>query len=228
MQIYAHRGASRDYPEHTEAAYLAAVAQGADGFECDLRLSRDEIPVLWHDASMQRQAGHPGLISELNYREILNIYPEVLTLNQFLDIALAHQKGLFLETKHPVISGNRIEELVAQIVGDRNILESVDLSILSFSWSAIEKLKRINPSISRTYLISPRSLWLQARYSSADQLAPGIEQMRRNPALVAEIHKVGKKVAIWTVDEGRDVELARDLGVDALITNRPAHARTFL
>ena len=41
MLIYAHRGASADFPEMSRAAYLAAVEQGADGFECDLRLTRD-------------------------------------------------------------------------------------------------------------------------------------------------------------------------------------------
>ena len=41
MLIYAHRGASADFPEHTLAAYEGAVAQGADGFECDLRLTKD-------------------------------------------------------------------------------------------------------------------------------------------------------------------------------------------
>lgn len=228
MQIYAHRGASRDFPEHTEAAYLAAVEQGADGFECDLRLSKDEIPVLWHDASMQRESGNPGLISELSYQEIIKIYPAVLTLDQFLDIALTYQKGVFLESKHPVISGNKIEEVIAKTLKDRKILQSIDLSLLSFSWSAIEKLKRIDSSIPCTYLMSPRSLWLQARFSSANQIGPSINQIRSNPALVAEIQRAGKKVAIWTVDEGRDIELCRDLGVDTLITNRPAHARTFL
>ena len=70
MLIYAHRGASADFPEMTESAYLGAVAQGADGFECDLRLSRDEVPVLWHNASMLERAGNRGLIAEMKYSEI--------------------------------------------------------------------------------------------------------------------------------------------------------------
>ena len=73
MQIYAHRGASWNHPELTEAAYLAAVEEGADGFECDLRLSKDEVPVLWHNPTMQERAGHPGLIAEMSYAEIAHI-----------------------------------------------------------------------------------------------------------------------------------------------------------
>jgi len=228
MLIYAHRGASWNNPELTQAAYLAAVAEGADGFECDLRLSRDEVPLLWHNASMKEQSGNSGLISELKYQEIVERYPEVLTLNQFLDIALLHKKNVLLETKHPVISGNRIEEIIVKTLRDRKILDSIEVSILSFSWNAIEKLHRIDKEISKAYLLSAHSLWMQARFSSANQIAPSIKYLRKNPSVVEKIHSAGKKVAVWTVDDGADIELCRDLGVDILITNRPAHARTFL
>ena len=228
MLIYGHRGASWNHPELTESAYLASVTEGADGFECDLRLTRDEIPVLWHNPSMQEIARHSGLIAEMSYKEISEIYPDVLTLDEFLDIALAHKKSVLLETKHPVISGNLIEEIIAKTLRDRKVKDFIDVSILSFSWSAIEKLGRIDPEISRTYLLSAHSLWMQARYSSADFLGPGIDRIRRDPAIVEKIHNHGKKVAVWTVDDGTDVEMCRDLGVDILITNKPAHARTFL
>lgn len=233
MLIYAHRGASWKWPELTESAYLAAVAEEADGFECDLRLSSDEVPVLWHNASMQERAGNPRLIAEMKYEEILASYPEVLTLNEFLDIALSHKKGVLLETKHPIISfnrsrENRLEEKIIEIIRDRRVLASIDLSILSFSWGAIEKVRSLDSNISRTFLLSSHLAWPMARSSSADQIAPGINYLRKNPGIVAKIHDIGKKVAIWTVDEDADIELCRDLGVDILITNKPAHARLFL
>lgn len=233
MLIYAHRGASWKWPELTESAYLAAVAEEADGFECDLRLSSDEIPVLWHNPTMQERAGNPGLIAEMKYEEILASYPEVLTLNEFLDIALSHKKSVFLETKHPIISinrsqENRLEEIIVKTLHDRKILDSIDLSILSFSWGAIEKMRTLDPNISRTLLLSSHLSWPRARLSSANQIGPGINYLRRNPGVVSKIHNTGKKVAIWTVDEEADIELCRDLGVDILITNKPAHARLFL
>ena len=57
MKIYAHRGASIDFPEMTMDAYKAAVDQGADGMECDVRLTKDNQMLLWHDADMKRTAG---------------------------------------------------------------------------------------------------------------------------------------------------------------------------
>jgi glycerophosphoryl diester phosphodiesterase len=228
MLIYAHRGASADYPEMTDLAYEAAVAQGADGFECDLRLSRDEVPVLWHNASMLERAGNRGLIAEMNFAEIKRAYPQILTLDDFLDIALSHQKNVLIETKHPVISGNRVEEVLLEKIKDRKVLEQIDLSVMSFSWGAIEKVKRINSHIPTTFLMSHKTLWPQARFSSATAIGPGINEVRNNPALISKIKKLGKSVAVWTVDHGDDIELCKELGVEILITNTPAHARTFL
>jgi glycerophosphoryl diester phosphodiesterase len=228
MFIYAHRGASADYPEMTEAAYRGAVEQGADGFECDLRLSRDEVPVLWHNSTMLERAGNPGLIAEMRFIDIKRAFPQILTLDSFLDIALEENKGVAIETKHPVISGNRIEEILAATLKSRRIKESIPLSVMSFSWSAIEKMKRLDSEIPTTFLTTTRTLWPQIRFSSASSIGPGINEIRTMPSLVEKIHRLGKSVTVWTVDDGRDVELCRDLGVDLLVTNTPAHARTFL
>ena len=228
MQIYAHRGASADYPEMTEAAFRGAVSQGADGFECDLRLSRDEVPLLWHNASMLERAGHNGLIAEMKYSEIKRAYPQVLTLDEFFDIAIETGKGVLIETKHPVISGNRIEEILAMRIHERKVLKKIDLSVMSFSWGAVEKMHRLDNSIPTTFLMSAKTLWIQGRFSSATSIAPGINEVRENPDLIAKIKKLGKSTAVWTVDSGSDIELCRDLGVDIAITNTPARARTFL
>lgn len=228
MLIYAHRGASADYPEMTDIAYEAAVTQGADGFECDLRLSRDEVPVLWHNSSMLERAGNRGLIAEMNFAEIKQAYPQILTLDDFLDIALSHQKGVLIETKHPVISGNRVEEILVEKIRERKVLAKIDLSVMSFSWSAIEKIKRLDSKIPTTFLMNQRTLWPQVRFSSAPSIGPGINEVRANPELISKIKKQGKSVSVWTVDRGEDVELCKESGVDILITNTPAHARTFL
>lgn len=228
MQIYAHRGASADFPEMTEAAFRGAVSQGADGFECDLRLSRDEVPVLWHNASMLERAGHNGLIAEMKYSEIKRAYPQVLTLDEFFDIAIETGKGVLIETKHPVISGNRIEEILAKRINERKVLKKIELSVMSFSWGAIEKMHRLDDSIPTTFLMSAKTLWIQTRYTSAERVAPGINEVRDNPDLIAKIKKLGKSTAVWTVDSGSDIELCQDLGVDIAITNTPARARTFL
>lgn len=228
MLIYAHRGASRDFPEMTESAYLGAIEQGADGFECDLRLTRDEVPVLWHNSSMLERAGNPGLIAELKFNEVQQRYPQILTLDNFLDIATSHKKGVLIETKHPVLSGNRVEEILEATLKDRKILSLIDVSVMSFSWNAIEKMRRLNKEIQTTFLLHEQTPMFQAKFSSASTIGPAIALIREKPEIIEKFHQWGRSVNVWTVDQGTDVELCKELGVDILITNTPAHARTFL
>ena len=228
MQIYAHRGASADFPELTLAAYEGAVAQGADGFECDLRLTKDEVPVLWHNASMLERAGNPGLIAEMTFAQVSRAYPQILTLSEFLDFAVSQKKGVLLETKHPVISGNRIEEIIAETLAATSGISSIDVSVMSFSWFAIEKMKRVDPSIQTTFLMHKHTSWLQAKLSSAAAIGPGINELREEPIRAKRIKDLGRSLHVWTVNEDSDIKLCEKVGVDILITNKPAHAREVL
>ena len=228
MQIYAHRGASADFPELTLAAYEAAVAQGADGFECDVRLTKDEVPVLWHNATMLERAGNPGLIAEMTYKEVSRAYPQVLALDEFLAFAVKNKKGVLIETKHPVISGNRIEEVVVEKIHATQGIENIDISVMSFSWFAIEKMKRIAPTIHTTFLMHKKTSWIQAKLSSARSIGPGINELRAEPIRAERIKKLGRSLNVWTVDNDADIKLCEKLGVDILITNKPSHARKVL
>ena len=228
MLIYAHRGASANFPEHTLAAYEGAVAEGADGFECDVRITKDEIPVLWHNASMLERAGNTGLIAEMSYKEVSRAYPQILTLDEFLDFAMSKKKGVLLETKHPVISGNRIEELVVEMLAQKKTLSKIPVSIMSFSWLAVEKMKRLDSSIATTFLMHKGTPWFQAKFSSAKTIGPGINELRAEPIKAKRIKDLGRGLNVWTVDKDADIKLCNQLGVDILITNKPAHAREVL
>ncbi|MEY3578476.1 MAG: hypothetical protein RIS49_454 [Actinomycetota bacterium] len=228
MLIYAHRGASADFPELTLAAYEGAIAQGADGFECDLRITKDEVPVLWHNASMLERAGNDGLISEMTFAEVSRAYPQVLTLDAFLDFAIKSKKAILVETKHPVLSGNRVEELLVDALVEKNVLSKISVSIMSFSWSAIEKVKRLNPDIPTTLLLHKHTPWFQIKYSSAPAIGPEIDHLRAEPIRAKRIQELGRSLNVWTVDEDSDIKLCQRLGVDILITNKPAHAREVL
>ena len=228
MQIYAHRGASADFPELTLAAYEAAVVQGADGFECDVRLTKDEVPVLWHNATMLERAGNPGLIAEMTYKEVSRAYPQVLALDEFLAFAVKNKKGVLIETKHPVISGNRIEEVVVEKIKATRGIEKIDVAVMSFSWFAIEKMKRIAPTIHTTFLMHKNTSWFQAKISSATSIGPGINELRAEPIRAERIKNSGRTLNVWTVDDEADIKLCKKLGVDILITNKPSHASEVL
>ncbi len=70
VQIYAHRGSSAAFAEHTRAAYLQALADGADGVECDVHLSADGELILLHDECVDRTSNGTGPVSELTLAQL--------------------------------------------------------------------------------------------------------------------------------------------------------------
>jgi glycerophosphoryl diester phosphodiesterase len=231
MKFYAHRGASADFPEHTMAAYRGAIEQGALGFECDIRVTKDEVLILWHDANMKKEAKSAAIIANRTYSEIKQIYPAVMTLNELLDLAIENKKSLALETKHPVPTGNRVEELVVAELHKRKdaIKKSgIDVAIMSFSWFAIEKIKKMDPTIKTVMLLGDITNKITRRFTSAQVIGPSVEMIRKSPELISEIKNSGKDLYVWTVDSTEDLQYCASVGVDIVMTNRPAHARSVL
>jgi glycerophosphoryl diester phosphodiesterase len=215
----------------TALAYENAVKQGADGFECDLRLTKDGVAILWHDADLKRRADNDAIVAETKFKKLKTIYPQILTLDEFLDFSISAKKSLLLETKHPVPSRTQIEEVVVEKLDkekSRIKKAGIDITVMSFSWFAIEKIKSINKEICTTYLLHDYTPWFTARYSSAQSIGPGINLLRKNPALAKRIKSTGRKLNVWTVNEAADIKLCHHLGVDNLITNRPGYAREVL
>ena len=231
MKFYAHRGASADFPEHTMAAYRGAIEQGALGFECDIRITKDEVPVLWHDANMKKEAKNSAIIANSTYAQVKSIYPALMTLNELLDLAIENKKSLALETKHPVPTGNRVEELVITELQRRKdaIRKSgINIAIMSFSWFAIEKIKKMDPTIKTVMLLGDITNKITRRFTSAQVIGPSVEMIKKSPELVREIKSSGKELYVWTVDSTEDLQYCASVGVDIVMTNRPAHARSVL
>jgi glycerophosphoryl diester phosphodiesterase len=230
-KVYAHRGASADFPEHTRQAYLAAIKQGADGFECDIRLTKDSIPILWHDSTLRRIASVPGDIAGLTLKEIRGRYPQVMLLSELLDLAIAHGKDLAIETKHPVPTGRQVETVLVQQLKNREseIANSgIEISVMSFSWFAIEIMRRSLSEINTVMLLNPRTVRITNRFTSAQSLGPSIEMIKKNSEFISTAKKAGKRLFVWTVDEPADVEFCASNRIDVVITNKPAQARKVL
>lgn len=229
-KIYAHRGASFDLPEHTRAAYEAAIHQGADGFECDVRLTKDNVPILWHDPTMERTAGNTGDIAALTFSEIQDRYPQVMLFTDFLELAMTFAKDLAIETKHPVPSGRKIETVILNELNSHNdqiVKSGIEISLMSFSWFAIESLSR-NQQRNTVMLLDGTKGRILEKRSSAKTLGPSIEMIKERPEIISDAKENGKRLFVWTVDEASDVEFCAQKGIDVLITNKPAQARKVL
>ena len=224
MKIYAHRGAHIGQVEMSLAAYQAAIAQAADGFECDVRLTADQEIICWHDSSTQRITGRKATISNSRFADLNFAAP--LRLEELLQLAISARKDLAIETKHPVATGGLIERAVLALLFtyEDAINESgINVSLMSFSWRAMQRCKET--SFDTTFLIKSKRL---AQYAMTPIVGPSIALIRTNPEIVKEIHDEGKRVFVWTVNEEADIQLCLRLGVDAIATDNPALARKVL
>ena len=224
-QIYGHRGASLDLPEMSFVAYFEAVEQGADGFECDLRLSKDGFLVLWHDDDMQRLANSPRVIADSNLIDIQQTYPAMI-FEELLIIALDEKKNLALETKHPVRTRGAVErKLFAVLDANKDaIAESgIEISIMSFSWLAVQRAKRAG--YTAVYLI--QYPW-QRLFCFVDAVGPSIEILKKSPNFAKRVKASGKRLFVWTANTEEDAKVLIGSGADVVMSDAPAQLRTYL
>jgi len=204
------------------AAYKAAIDDGADGFECDVRLTKDNQLVLWHDADLQRVAGNSARIANLTFKEIKSHYLQAITLEELLIVARDNKKELAIETKHPVPSGSAVEKKVMQLLAQEKAV--ADIHIMSFSWLALENVRRIDPLQNTVALLHDTYSFAMRRFTSAQSIGPGITAFLKKPLL----NQDPRNLFVWTVDDADDMHFCADKGVDVLITNTPSYARSVL
>jgi glycerophosphoryl diester phosphodiesterase len=225
MLIYAHRGASSDFKEGSKAAYIGALAQGADGFECDVRLTKDKQIICYHDSNTSRLSNIDLKISKSSYKELKEKVDPYL-LEELLELAISNKKDLVIESKHPVSTGALIERHVHKLLQSRQAeikASGIQISLISFSYFAT--LRNLKSGYQTGYLIKNPNL---IRFNPSPVIALSIEILRQNPGIVSEQHKRGKKVFIWTVNEAADLNLCSKVGVDVVITDKPEQARKLL
>ncbi|MGW0040837.1 glycerophosphodiester phosphodiesterase [Rhodococcus sp. NPDC003348] len=240
--VVAHRGASAARPEHTLAAYELALAQGADGLECDVRLTRDGHLVCVHDRTVDRTSSGSGVVSEMTLQHLSTLEfggngEQVLTLAELITLVLDHPAPtkLFIETKHPVRYGGLVESKVLAELSRFGLSApaSADHSravVMSFSAAAVWRIRRAAPLLP-TVLLGESSRYLgggAATTVGATAVGPSIRTLREHPEIVDRAAAAGRATYCWTVDERDDVELCRDLGVGWVATNHPGRTKAWL
>lgn len=134
-EVFAHRGSSGLFPEHTRAAYLRALEDGADGLEIDVHLTRDGEPVCFHDATLERTTDGSGPLAQLTLAQLRRldiaswktprlpgeygqISDQLMTLQDVLELLLQAGRDirLAIELKHPSPYGHRLDDRVLKIL----------------------------------------------------------------------------------------------------------------
>lgn len=243
--ILGHRGASALAPENTLAAFSRALSDGAEGIEFDVRLSRDQVPVVIHDSTLKRTGGLDQRVDELTAAELQeidvgrwfaepsqtreNYSPERLpTLTQVFELFNSTRGLLYVEMKCEAAEAAALASAVVRHTREAEIAGRVVIE--SFDLAAIVEVKRIDAGIRTAALFEPKlsrplstlrrlKMVETARRVGADEIA--LHHTLAGARVIEKAKREGLEVVLWTVDDPGWLRRARSLGVKALIANDP-------
>lgn len=253
-QVVAHRGSSAKNAEHTLGAYLAALDEGAQALECDVRLTADGHLVCVHDRNLRRTAHQEGVVSTKDLAELEDLdfaswknpwadlddeAPEadpelgkVLTLRRLLETVADYPRRveLAIETKHPTRFAGLVERRLVQLLDEfgwsgRNPADDTPARVMSFSSVALRRVRHLSPHLDLVQLFRrPTQWWRALPLIDPDWIAgPGLMVVREHPEMIRSLTASGRRVHCWTVNSAADIDLCWELGIEALITDRPSH-----
>jgi len=247
-QVVAHRGASHENAEHTLGAYIKALEQGAEALECDVRLTADGHLVCVHDRDLRRIASRKAAVStmeladlsELDFAAWKNPWADlddeapdrdpdrdgVLTLRRLLETVAGYDRPveLAIETKHPTRYAGLVERKLVEMLTEFGWHEAgAPVRVMSFSYVALQRVRRLAPALRVVMLVEHARHWPVLRPLVDDDwiVGPGIATLRKHPAFARRLADSGREIHVWTVNTEGDLRTCLDLGVQAVITDRP-------
>ncbi|MHB1090083.1 MAG: glycerophosphodiester phosphodiesterase [Ilumatobacteraceae bacterium] len=231
---FAHRGGASDEPENTMPAFQRAVDLGYRYMETDVHATKDGVLLAFHDDDLQRTCGVAGRISELNYDEVQRARVagrEPIPLMSEL-LSSWPTARFNIDCK----ADNGLEPLIKLLTTTASLDR---VCIGSFS---DDRLRHLRAHFGKALCTSlgPKEVarlrlrsWLRRRPHFDGAYAAQIP-LKQGPititdrALVNAAHTAGLQVHVWTIDEPIEMEHLLDIGVDGIMTDRPAVLRGVL
>ncbi|MCX6538722.1 MAG: glycerophosphodiester phosphodiesterase [Acidobacteria bacterium] len=239
--IFAHRGGAALAPENTMPAFDNGLACGADGIECDVHLSRDGVPMIMHDPTVDRTTNGTGAVVDLTAAELAALdagyrfardgaFPfrgQGLSVPTLRDVVDRYPRvPLLVELK----SAN--PRLASLVVDQIRAVDGIGrMTVGSFHQGALDAVRACEPRI-RTGADTDeiKSELTAAAFGSGARKPPfqsfqvpelyaGMRVVTRE--FITRAHDVGVSVIVWTVDREEDILRLLEWGVDGLITDRP-------
>ncbi|MCY9029949.1 glycerophosphodiester phosphodiesterase [Bacillus inaquosorum] len=238
-KIFAHRGASGQFPENTMLAFEKGIEAGADGIELDVQLTKDGRIVVIHDERLDRTTSLKGFVKDTAY-DVIKTANAAANHNQMDNdikvplledvLSWAEKKNFLIniELKNSVIRYEGMEEKVLEAVKRFNIEERVILS--TFNHESLALCARLAPHIERAALTSD-VLYQADRYITSIP-ASGYHPKLNSPATADKVLKKMRnssiKVRPYTVNRPEDMKRLFEAGADGIFTDFPAKALALL
>ncbi|MGK2905576.1 MAG: glycerophosphodiester phosphodiesterase [Desulfuromonadales bacterium] len=223
--LWAHRGASCCSPENTMTAFAAAVESGADGLELDIHLSRDGIPVIIHDETLERTTNGRGLVAGKTWRQLQQFEAggwfsaefageSIPSLEEVLQ-TFGGQLKLNLELKE-FRAGMAVLDLLS-------LYPSAEIVVSSFNVDLLKSLRSVKGDLPLAVLFDSGN-WRHAVRVSKDLSACAFHPMASlvTRPMIAACRQAGLSVSVWTVDRASVAKSLVRAGISGLFTNDPA------
>jgi glycerophosphoryl diester phosphodiesterase len=218
IEIIAHRGLSGLEPENTMRSFRRAVDSGANGLEVDIRITRDGVPVIIHDATVKRTSNGRGRVSKMTLKQLRLLDfgngESIPTLEDVLK-EFGAKVFLHLEVKFRV----PVAPIVSMV--EKMNLHS-DVCISSFSHKLLREVKNLNPHITTAALFrKPRRRMTKYLHRLGVQAAH-IYFHKSSKGLVDALHRAGLKIRVYRiVDEISKIKKSLLWKVDGIMIDRP-------
>jgi glycerophosphoryl diester phosphodiesterase len=215
MLVLAHRGANRLAPENTLPAMAQAVDLGADGVELDVHGTADGALVVRHDADAPS-----GPIGQLTRDELRTVCPDVPTLAEVLDVC----RGTLVNVEVKDPDPRAVDALVTLLAAREDDSSPDDVLVSAFDWTLAERVRAAAPQVPTGLLsfgVPPDEVLVTAVLGGHSAVHPDVWTLLTLDiaGFVTRAHDQDVQVNVWTVNGAAQVEMLRDAGVDAVITD---------
>lgn len=216
-RIYAHRGASAEYPENTLPAFARAVELGADGIELDVHLSKDGVAVVIHDETVDRTTNGSGNVADLTVAELQALDAgngaPIPTLAQVLDL-VSGKLQVDIEVKAAAAADAVLVETSRH--------ESLKFAISSFIHEVLHHVRAKDANIELWPLTPVMSDEVIATATALGSPQIALHDKFFNAEIGEYARSRGLECWIWTVNDPDRAEVLAGLGVVGICTDDPA------
>lgn len=228
--IIAHRGASKQAPENTMAAFRRALELKAGGLELDVHLSSDGHIVVVHDEKVDRTSNGTGLVRDKTLDELKSLdfgswfsqdfkNERIPELKEVLELVKDWDGLLNIEIKNGPVFYPGIEKAVADEIQKYNLVQRTIIS--SFNHYSLVEIRKINPVIKTAplYFAGLYEPWDYARRMGACAVHPSFYSAI--PEIVRGCISNNIMINPYTVDSPEYIKALASAGVSGIITNVP-------
>ena len=231
IRAIAHRGFSSRYPENTMLAFTRALELGADGAEFDVQLTKDGVPVIFHDESLQRITGDLRLVKDLTLQELQAFdlsyrfkgacEPQrIPTLEEYFSLVKDRNFLNVLEFKTAIFEYDGIEQQVIDLIHQFALEDRIVLS--SFNHYTLLRCKVLAPEL-------PCGILYECRIAQPQDYCNRLGMQYLHPDYrflsdeeLSKYERAGVKTSPWTVDSDEDIRyLLGQENIFAIMSNKP-------